>query len=284
MCLLTFYPEGKGVDEKALRNGAFYNNDGHGYAIVDEDRILIGHSLSFHEIIAEFLETRKRYPSGPALFHSRMSTHGSTDIGNCHPFYVGGDKRTVVAHNGIMPQSCQPTPGDHRSDTRILAEDLLDQSHRIGPSSFFNWRTNKGRRRISGWMGQHNKLVILTVDPKMSKQAFILNEKAGIWNNGIWYSNTGFQIYTTSTAGWSYPTLSTRYDEFCPVCLATDRIGKLSRTCYHCMICIDCMSEVGECLCYMPARLDGDASDRTSTSIRVNIDKIIEEFDREFTN
>ncbi|MFE7803032.1 hypothetical protein [Nocardia sp. NPDC057440] len=63
---------------------------------------------------------------------------------NCHPFVVGGDPRTVLAHNGIL---AHPSSGDPRSDRRIAAEDLLP---RRPFGSLDSWA---GHERLERWLG-----------------------------------------------------------------------------------------------------------------------------------
>src|SRR5919197_328019 len=146
---------------------------------------------------------RHAHPHGPALFHSRFGTHGKRTIDNCHPFPIGGDNRTVMAHNGILPAVVQPAKGDPRCDTRIAAEDFLPL---LGPL-----RARRTRLRLQQWMTPRNKIVILTVDQRFKDRAYILNEEAGIWDGGIWYSNDGYlppqpnPCGLTNQPGWHWP-------------------------------------------------------------------------------
>lgn len=187
MCLLTFIPAGIQPDMESLANGTEFNRDGHGYAIIHDGRLIIRKDLIAERILEQFEKDREAMPDGPALFHSRMSTHGTVNTKNCHPFHVGGDQRTVIAHNGILPQVVWPSKKDKRSDTRIAAEDFIP---RLG----LLW-TRRTRIAIEKWMGAGNKMVVLTVNRRYKQQAFILNEAAGIWDGGVWYSNDGYQGY-----------------------------------------------------------------------------------------
>jgi hypothetical protein len=105
MCLLTYFPAGQLPDLDALKAGTDYNPDGHGYAIVvpdatrrDGGRLLVGKGLDAELVLTRFDRDRRAHPDGPALFHSRLRTHGLVDEANCHPFRLAGDPRTVMAH------------------------------------------------------------------------------------------------------------------------------------------------------------------------------------------
>src|SRR4051812_2097818 len=98
MCILTLFKPGVTPDLLALRAGAAANPDGHGYAVVADGRILTGHGLDPDAVIDQFATVRAEFPDTAALFHSRLATHGAVCADNCHPFVVGGDERTVLAH------------------------------------------------------------------------------------------------------------------------------------------------------------------------------------------
>lgn len=246
MCMLTYFPSDQQPDISALRNGTYVNNDGHGWAIVTRDQeIRTFKSLDAEEALETFAEYREYYPEGPAMFHSRMATHGSVNTDNVHPFVVQGDSRTVVGHNGILPKWAQPNATyDDRSDTRLFADDLLQK----WPTLRFGQEGQRARlgERITSW----NKLVILTVDPKFDSNAYIINEKEGIWEKGIWYSNSGYMPYTYRTLG-NYSYTSEKYEtgKQCPCCLSIGTLKKYSNYCIWCDCCADCEQAVLECIC-----------------------------------
>ncbi|WP_326554653.1 class II glutamine amidotransferase [Micromonospora sp. NBC_01813] len=257
MCLLTFFPAGQQPNTNALYNGAMFNADGHGWAIVAGDRLIVGHSMKDEQAIEEFATARLRAPQGPAIFHSRFTTHGDTNLSNCHPFYVGRDRRTVLAHNGVLPANVQPRKGDHRSDTRIAAERFIP-----GVGSLHLKRT---RLRVEKWMGSHNKIAILSVNPRYKESAYLLNEKAGSWDDGIWYSNDGYLPYVfTPSTGWStyYGKTGTGWPSEKPViedpvqCRVCDQeTERAQEICDWCNSCLDCSMGATECLCYKPMAL-----------------------------
>jgi hypothetical protein len=266
MCMLTYVPAGIQPDTDALGNGVERNQDGHGYAVVAGNRIIVGHSLDPEIMIKEFAAVRERHPDGPALFHSRFGTHGGVTKANCHPFRVGGDRRTVMAHNGILPSEVHPAKGDRRSDTRIAAEDLLP----LQP--FGSLAHRKARRRFEQWLGPSNKVLILTVDPAYGDRAILLNEQAGIWDNGIWYSNMDYQqrsvgVWQPAPGWWDDDWPATRADwppEYlapCGVCEVEGAINPMTGYCDVCSACVDCQAWEEDCLCYTPTRATAQSGD-----------------------
>lgn len=193
MCMLTYLSPGTQPDVDAIGNGTTFNNDGHGFAIVHGDQLIVRHGMDPENMVNKFEDLRKRFPDGPAMFHSRFGTAGSVSRYNCHPFYIGGDNQSVLGHNGVLPQLVQPQGGDRRSDTRICAEELL---------AGWDLQDEHNQNEIEKWMGAGNKFVILTVNPIYDYSAWILNEKAGNWedNDSVWYSNTDYRYGGTRTA------------------------------------------------------------------------------------
>lgn len=263
MCLLSYYPAGIMPDAEALHNGAIFNDDGHGYAIVvpSAQRIIIDRGMVAKEMIDSFVDMRRRYPDGPALFHSRLATDGLINLLNTHPFEVGGDSRTVLAHNGIMP--LRPSKGDLRSDTRIVAESFI-------PRAYGTLRRRRARLAFERWIQRWNKVVILTVDPRFRDHAFILNENEGIWDQDteIWYSNDMYQGWTPGKYRYAWDdgdlaVTSTRALALAPAtrqgCWACQEPVDYSLgECPKCGICFDCGEKPERCLCYVPSRRLGE--------------------------
>lgn len=186
--MLTFIPSGVVPSMEGIENGTYFNTDGHGWAIVAGNRIISGHSMLADQAMDQFLTMRKKHNKGPALFHSRWATHGTVDRSNCHPFRVGKDNRTVLAHNGVLPQAAQPLKGDNRSDTRKFAQSMLPSWGHLD-----NLRT---QQKIQEFLGKSNKIVILTTNPMYSKSAYLYGENLGYWDEGkdgdVWYSNSDY--------------------------------------------------------------------------------------------
>lgn len=182
MCLLTFMSEYTTASVDDLTAGAENNPDGFGFAIHAGRRIIHDSGLHFEPVLEKFLKLRATH-NGPALFHSRITTHGGTSVENCHPFQVGRDELTIVAHNGMLPIDAR----NGKSDTRIFAEEMLPQ---MGGASILN--SKKQRKKLSKWAAG-SKLVFLSANHAVADDFHIINEKDGHWSNGVWWSNNSYK-------------------------------------------------------------------------------------------
>ena len=155
---------------------SFRNNpDGIGMAWTDGSEVRTLRTMNAPEQLhARYLEVREETPH-PILIHSRISTHGVKDLGNCHPFKVS--KNLALIHNGIVNA---PTYRPDRSDTWHLV-DLLRLMR--NPSEAINADSPEG-----AWLEElagYSKIALLHV----SGVTRIIGESKGTWENGSWFSN-----------------------------------------------------------------------------------------------
>lgn len=197
MCLLVYMSEYTTASPERLFNASINNPDGFGWAIVEKHEIIKGHGMDFDRVLDDFMEAR-RVHHGDALFHLRWTTHGLTDVTNCHPFTIGDDNLSVLAHNGILPVDVPKT--ESRSDTRIFAEDWLPAFGGVpalDDKEFFNdvERFTRG-----------SKLVVLTANPDTKYWSYIVNEQDGDWEDGVWWSNDSYKVRSyPKFNGWGSP-------------------------------------------------------------------------------
>jgi len=232
-----------------LENSALNNPHGFGFAIVisGENRIHAERTMNADTSINRFLELRAQYPQDYALWHARLATHGSTTVDNCHPFKVGGDERTYLAHNGILP-ILEPT-GDLRSDTRIFAEDLLPA---IGGVSALD---NVQVMNLMEDFTSGSKVAILTVDTRAQYQAYLIHENKGTKDStGVWWSNDSCHLPSTRNWYSAKPIDFGIHDtgDYCMVCDSEREMEKDSDPdyCARCGTCYSCYCHRGDCLCY----------------------------------
>lgn len=269
MCLLLVASPNSTPKKKDLECASCNNPHGFGYAVIAGDKIISGRGMSAKKVIREFLAVRKEFPNSYAMYHARLATHGVKNEENCHPFKVGGDSRTYLAHNGILDVDIHAT--DKRSDTRIFAEDILP-----------NFGGVKGLDNDNTWIilskwAVGSKIAVLTVDPNANDSCYIINEKSGCWDNdGIWWSNDSYKpsqwsnywggdiskessVYPYSSVvpyntADSTSRIEDAHTEFeCPSCLGIAFENANPYWCEFCNTCFDCSGTFNDtCLCWTP--------------------------------
>jgi len=261
-----------------LENSALNNPDGFGFAIAipSEGRLIVEHTMSADDSINAFLALRAKYPEGYAIWHARYATHGSTTLDNCHPFYVGSDGLTVLAHNGVLPT--EEAKGELRSDTRIFAEDILAS---IGGVTALD---NPQIYNMLEDFSTGSKIAVLTVDPRAKYDIYLLHENKGdVDETGVWWSNSscdinyyakpapmkyngyydnewsaawGMDSYTPSSSKSNQAqVLDTNNKYQCEMCMAVLDADELENTQYVCVFCQSCQlcsMNVEVCMCYKP--------------------------------
>jgi len=194
------------------------------------------------------------------MWHARYATHGVKNELNCHPFKVKGEEYdTYLAHNGVL--DILIPKDDKRSDTRILAEELLPQLG--GVSALDN---DYVYDMISSW-ASGSKVAVMTNDPNAKYKMYIINENAGSWDDkGIWWSNNSHKstpitkLYTHEPSVYDIVVsdnhLETNLNDEstfeCPNCNAITDLWESELYCLMCECCFDCSAQFLECLCYNP--------------------------------
>lgn len=258
MCLLVVCNPNSTPSKDELTTGACKNPHGFGFAIDTGSGIISERSMSAKKSIARFLELREQYPNGYAMWHARYATHGVKNELNCHPFKVSGEHDTYLAHNGVL--DILIPKGDRRSDTRIMAEELLP---RLGGVSALD--DDYVYDMIGSW-SNGNKIAVMTNDPSAQYKIYIINESAGSWDsNGIWWSNNSHQptpIITNTHEPSVYDIVVSDghfgYDEkfACPNCESLIDLWESELYCLICECCFDCSAQFLDCLCYNPKAKD----------------------------
>ena len=173
MCMAIFQPKDKIVSKEYCDSFAKSNDDGFGFAFVDNsNKLIINKTIIYNDFYKEYVSCCKQYGSkSPFLIHFRMGTSGLDNQDNCHPFYV--DDNLCVIHNGVFSEF----NGDKNlSDTNIFVRDVLKD---IGQDIFTN---SAMQALIEDYIGTWNKLVFMN----NKKEYIIFNEKEGKWEEGIW--------------------------------------------------------------------------------------------------
>ena len=262
MCLLVVCNPNSTPSKDDLHNGACSNPHGFGFAIQTPEGIISERSMSAKKSVARFLELREQYPNGYAMWHARYATHGVKNELNCHPFKVGGSDLTYLAHNGVL--DIHIPKGDKRSDTRIMAEELLPK---LGGVSALD--DEYLYDMVATW-ASGSKVAVMTLDPSAKYTMYIVNESLGSWDdNGIWWSNQSHKRTQTTTItttqdntlpsyyGYSdYHNTVEDYTDIVSNCGWCDEDINLEDNPYYCdmcMCCFDCGMTMTDCMCYNEA-------------------------------
>ena len=184
MCLIAYNPTGRPMLREAIDVVYKNNSDGFGLAYPDtEGRIKVIRGLFDADEIWRILQ----FFRGTAhAWHVRFRTRGEVGEQACHPFVVLDKEKhgedVVMFHNGTL-NNVPMLPG--KSDSQVFALMLRGQLIKYkNPAATLRdpRHLSNMERVIKSW----NKLLFLFADGN----ALIVNEKAGVWRDNIWFSNT----------------------------------------------------------------------------------------------
>ena len=191
MCIAILNKKQSVLEKETLRNCWIANQDGAGMLYVKEGQMVIFKELkSFDRFYKQYLKAKEVTPFDMIL-HFRITTHGNTDLKNCHPFLV--NSKLGFAHNGILDVDADKD----KSDTRVFNETVL----RNLPRTFYK---NQAILFLLDEFCSGSKLVFL--DNK--GYSAIVNEGDGETDNeGNWYSNSSYKgryVYCGSGNSYDY--------------------------------------------------------------------------------
>jgi glutamine amidotransferase len=274
MCLLVVCKPNAIPKREELTEGACANPHGFGFAIVADGKVIRYRTMSAKKAVSKFLELREQYPSGYAIWHARYATHGVKNEDNCHPYQVGDDTNTFLAHNGVLDTFI--SKGDKRSDTRVFAEDTLPKLGGV-----LALEDENIYRMIEGW-ASGSKIAVLTTNPQAQYQLYLINERLGTWDdNGVWWSNSSYKRAVATPRSYYNPSpnpiadtsafaeanfadeqsyyaeLQAQLDSYaiideCPMCEALIDIEVSADFCQYCEACVSCGAHHLDCMCYTP--------------------------------
>jgi glutamine amidotransferase len=273
MCLLTLLLPGADVDRDEYRTAAIANPDGFGWAVHTGRGVVRLRTMNYRDAVDSFEQARAHWPRGVAMFHWRWATGGRVDRTMAHPFRWGDDERIAIGHNGVLP--IEPTATD--SDTALLAKYLGGAGAHV--------LDDRGWIEDLAHFAAGSKLVFLSAHPDTREDHYIVNEDAGHWRGGAWFSNTSYLPweppkrtylaptvargkYPQAPTGWddpdpwgddyrSTPPRVTEWDYIgCAVCGHDFPVPyeSLAAYCDACGACWLCDSEPAACRCHVAGR------------------------------
>jgi hypothetical protein len=175
LCLISSYKPGVMPERAHLANGIALNPHGSGFAIqLPDGTQRVWKHLNGHAILDDFIDQRRKYPDGWAVFHSRYATAGNpVMIANVQPLVLPDDQpwghQSVLVHNGGL----FPVEGE-ASDTRVFIDEVLP-----------NWNLDRDLGELEAALGR-NKMILQPA----SGEPTLLNAHLGVWlPDGSWQSN-----------------------------------------------------------------------------------------------
>lgn len=180
------------IPEEYIEAAAKKNQDGFGYAYAYKGHTVIKKSLDWTEMAENYYKDVKKHPKSTFLMHFRWATNGSVSIKNSHPFALrqGG----ALVHNGVLHIPGMPMEA---SDSRFLVRNIIDRFP-VGWENQIWWCS-----LLEKYIGSNNKLAMVFDD----NAYLIINESAGHWKDGVWYSNYSYMPYNRPVVT-TYPTTS----------------------------------------------------------------------------
>lgn len=196
MCIAIYARPGSRIHPDNLDEAARCNDDGFGYAFVEdlgtpEARVVVKKAATWEELKDEFYADQERVGDvSGMLIHFRIATHGKVDAKRAHPFATrdGG----AIIHNGIIP--IPHIPGD-KSDTEAWVRQVVDHL----PDQWY--MSDTWLEMAERMIGTGSKVAGIWPDG----QVIILNERSGHWDEGVWYSNHSYKIRQPVRTGNSVP-------------------------------------------------------------------------------
>lgn len=274
MCLLIC---GLGRDiptESELSNACANNPDGFGFALVRESgdglELVSRRSMRAGTLIEEFAREVEDSPTVAWLFHARIATSGAVNEFQSHPFKVGRDSHSVLAHNGILPLVGENGDSDTAHLARVVVPSMggVPALHRSGVFDMFDT-----------WVEDNNsKVAVLSARDDVEFPLLIAGESLGDWRGDVWFSNDSYRYSYSWTnrdtltpaigGGWSWDNelylsggvrigggsqqLIPGYnsDLVLEACLFCDELqGVGGRLCDNCGACVNCGNWRG-CHCW----------------------------------
>lgn len=186
MCMCIIKPENKEIPLKVLEQ--CYNNNPDGIGMLFSVKVELDcfkGNMSFDAFKNLYLKFSNY---GNMIIHFR--TASASGFGNeyCHPFYV--NKNLAFVHNGNLFEFSsyfRNRKKDDLIDTQRFNNEILKKL----PSNFLAIKSI--RNKLEEYCKNNmSKMIFMDLTGKYT----IINEEAGIWKYGCWFSNGGMDNYS----------------------------------------------------------------------------------------
>lgn len=175
MCLIAYSSRGEAIPRDVLDFARQTNPDGIGIMSADGVRKFFGRKYYKHA-----RRHLRQIAGNPFAIHFRWSTHGADCLELCHPFNVPNSD-VFVMHNGVLSQVAKFIESDMESDTSVFVERIMGKVPLPSSPQYADYID-----RLEKFIGYGNKLLLFHAE---LNHFSLVNEDAGVWQEGIWYSN-----------------------------------------------------------------------------------------------
>lgn len=194
MCIAIVKTKDAVITDEELKNCFENNPDGAGLAYSKDNTLYYIKGIFDEKVFIQAVREAENECDGAMLIHCRIGTSGLKDKENCHPHVV--NNQTVMIHNGIL--DIDVPKNSNVSDTVIFVRDLL------APLKADFMKDEAILNLIEHAIGTGNKFCFLNNKGEYA----IVNESAGEWRDGVWFSNRSYETkkitYTYDYKPYSY--------------------------------------------------------------------------------
>lgn len=181
MCIIASINRNHQLSRATAAQCFVANSHGAGFAYIEDGRVKIQKGFKDFDSFWAAFEPIQETNHEPKLAHFRVCSAGVIDESNTHPFYI--DENHAMVHNGTLHTFKNATA--KISDTVIFNHNILRPLFEEFPIFY---KSKVGQLLMEEAIGANNKLAILDSDGEI----VILNESAGEWVDGIWFSNRSY--------------------------------------------------------------------------------------------
>lgn len=178
MCLIIYSPTGQMVERDVFDYAQAVNSDGIGIMSRSGVEKFVGRKCK-KRAWRYLMKLLNDSPSTPFGVHFRWRTHGDVTLANTHP-YLAPMSDAAVMHNGIIASTQHKATGKESDTAIFVRESMAFAPDRSDPHYETYYKS------VATAIGYENKLLVLH---RVTGQFTLVNEDAGFWNEGLWYSN-----------------------------------------------------------------------------------------------
>ena len=185
MCVALYIPKNKTVSEQRLQEAYNANPDGWGLMLAYVDILHNKGIGDFEEFLKSYNLSKKL--NEDTILHFRTASSGGIDPEYCHPHFV--NKNLAFVQNGNLFEFSNYMPG--RNDSKTDIQRFNDEVLKKLPDNFLH--IPEIRQALEKYNKEcFSKMIFMDNEGNVD----IINESAGEWVDGVWFSNGGIENYT----------------------------------------------------------------------------------------